>query len=104
MKNAQFKALDVVNACKQKLGVRFRGGRERTGWFRLQRKKIARITVPKGRGSLRKGTYQSMARQLFLTISEFDALLDCSLHYADYIKILDSRGKFDRDTVSNAKT
>jgi hypothetical protein len=46
--------------------------------------KTKRITIPKGRKTIPRGTYSSMARQLGLSVSEFDQLLECPLTKAKY--------------------
>lgn len=58
------------------------------GWFFLEEKKTARITVSVGRKSIPPKTYKSMATQLKLTIEQFDELLECPLRYNDYVTIL----------------
>ena len=79
MKNAQFNTLDVKRTCESKLGIDLRRGKELTGWFRLDGKKTARITVPKGRKDIPPKTYKSMALQLKLPVNKFDELLECPL-------------------------
>lgn len=95
MKNTQFTTHDVKNCCgnESKLNIEFNtSGKEYNGWFIKEQKKICRITVPKGRKSIGKGLYHSMARQLNLTNSEFDDLLECPLKRAGYEEILKKRG------------
>lgn len=88
MKNAQYNTDDVKKRCEDKLNIGFECGKEFNGWFKHEEKKIARITVPKGRKFIPPKTYHSMARQLKLTVGQFDALLDCPLVMDQYIKIL----------------
>jgi hypothetical protein len=79
--------LDVKRCCEVKLGVSFRPGHECNGWVEINGQKAARITVPKGRKPIPPKTYKSMARQLKLTVSEFDRLLRCPLTADEYIRI-----------------
>jgi hypothetical protein len=91
MKNAEYRCNDVKRICENKLQIPFRSGKEFNGWFVLEGRRSARITVPKGRKDIPPGTYRSMARQLFLTVEQFDLLLDCPLKYGEYIAILKYR-------------
>lgn len=88
MKNAQFNANDVKRVGESKLCIEFRPGKEYNGWFKLDGKKAKRLTIPKGRKCLPRGTYCSMARQLGLTPSEFDLLLECPLTKEMYEQII----------------
>jgi hypothetical protein len=88
LKNATFDTHDVKKCCENKLGIEFRDRKEFNGWYYLDNKKHARITVPKGRKLIPPKTYKSMATQLKLRISEFDDLLECPLKREGYEKIL----------------
>lgn len=90
MKNASYDSHDVKRVCENKLAIEFRTtGKEYNGWFLLpDGRRAARITVPKGRKDLPPKTYKSMATQLRLVVSDFDALLECSLIKAGYLKKL----------------
>jgi hypothetical protein len=91
MKNTEYRCNDVKKVCENKLQIPFRSGKEFNGWFVLDGRRTARITVPKGRKDIPPGTYRSMARQLFLTVDQFDLLLACPLEYKDYIVIMKGR-------------
>lgn len=84
MKNNQFNSKDVKDICENKLSIEFREGKEFNGWFLLDGVKAARLTVSKGRKFIPDGTWGNMARQLLLTVQDFDHLLECSLSRADY--------------------
>lgn len=88
MKNSRFNTHDVKACCQKKLNIAFREGGELNGWFKLENKKIARITIPKGRKSISPKTYKSMAMQLRLTVEQFDDLLECPLNKQNYEDIL----------------
>lgn len=51
MRNAQYKSDDIKKICTNKLSVEFKKGRQKefNGWFIYDSKKIARITIPKGK-------------------------------------------------------
>ncbi len=84
MKNSVFSTRDVKKICENKLKIVFRSNAESNGWFYFEGKKVARITVPKGRKPIAKGLYKSMANQLKLSVDEFDDLLECPLSLSDY--------------------
>lgn len=88
MKNSKFHTNDVKSKCESKLKIKHRKGKELNGWFVLDGKKTARITIPKGRKPIPPKTYKSMALQLKLTTAEFDNLLECPLTLRDYKEIL----------------
>jgi hypothetical protein len=79
VKRASFNTNDVKKCCENKLGIKLEGKKELNGWFWLDDKKTARITVPKGRKDIPPKTYKSMATQLKLSVDEFDQLLECPL-------------------------
>ncbi len=79
---------EVRNALKNKLEVVFASGKEPTGWFIYKGKKVTRVTVPKGRDTLKKGTQKSIRESLRLNSSNFDALLECPLRFNEYVGIL----------------
>lgn len=91
MKNTKFHTKQVKKTCENKLHIDFRSGKEYNGWFFLDKRKVARITVPKGKKPIPKKTYKSMAMQLKLLVNEFDDLLECPINKEKYIEILRSR-------------
>ena len=90
MNNTKYNTNDVKKRASTKLGIRFGTGGELNGWYYLNGLKATRITIPKGRKPIPPKTYKSMARQLKLTIPQFDDLLDCPLKKEAYDKILKS--------------
>ena len=84
MDNSKYHTMDVKKCCETKLEITFRSGNELNGWFVLQGKKTARITIPKGRKPIPPKTYKTMAYQLKLTAQEFDDLLACPLSSEEY--------------------
>jgi len=91
MDNAKYHSQDIKTCCERKLDIEFRSGKEFNGWFVLNNKKAARVTVPKGRKPVPRGTYQNMAKQLKLEVSEFDELLSCTLTREEYERLLPDR-------------
>ncbi|MDI6793513.1 MAG: hypothetical protein QME81_11720 [bacterium] len=79
---------EVVAVLENKLAINFRVTKELNGWFVYEGKKIARVTIPKGRGDLRKGTQSSIINQLKLTNELFSRLIECPLGEEEYVQIL----------------
>ena len=92
MQNGKYHTLDVKKRCEDKLDIKFRSGSEFNGWFWLDGKRAARVTVPKGRKPVPRGTYSSMAKQLKISVHDFDEFMDCPLTLEKYIKILKAKG------------
>lgn len=88
MKNASFQTNDIKKCCEKKLSIEFRKAKEFNGWYLLDDKKTARITVPKGRKFVPPKTYKSMATQLKLNVNQFDDLLVCPLDKDEYERIV----------------
>ncbi len=91
MKNGKFNTNDVKKTCENKLAIVFRSSGEFNGWVRLDNKKVARITVPKGRKGIPPKTYKSMANQLKLSVEDFDDFLECPLTTERYLTKLRER-------------
>jgi hypothetical protein len=98
MRNAQFTTHDVKRCCESdnKLNIDFKKGKELNGWFKKDDRKICRITIPKGRKTIGKGLYRSMATQLKLTTKQFDELLVCPLNKSGYEEILQNLGVLNK--------
>jgi len=88
MKSASFTTKDVKNCCENKLGIEFRGKKHFNGWYYLDNKKAARITVSMGKKGIPPKTYKTMAKQLNLNVEQFDELLECPLEKEGYDHIL----------------
>lgn len=88
MRNADFHTLELKKCCENKLGIRFKKGGELNGWYKLKNRKVARITIPKGRKPIPSRTYKSMACQLKHTTDQFDGLVGCSLTGKEYEQII----------------
>lgn len=85
--------MQVANALKKKLGLRFRSGKEQTGWYELDGKKILRVTVPKGRGDLPSGTANSIREQVYLSKKQFADLVNCPLKGKGFEEIIRQKQK-----------
>lgn len=101
MKNAQYDTFHIRQVCERKLGIKFEATKETNGWFEFDGKRIHKISVPKGRKTLPKGTYASIARQLKIGVEQFDGLLDCPLKLENYIDILREKGVVPPKNVVN---
>ena len=88
MKNTSFDSQRIKRCCEKKLNIEFRNAKEFNGWYFLDKRKTARITVPKGRKFVHPKTYKSMATQLKLDVDQFDELLECPLDHERYKMIL----------------
>jgi hypothetical protein len=88
VRNSSFNTNDVKKCCENKLGIKLQGKKELNGWFLLDDKKTARITIAKGGKEIPPKTYKSMAIQLKLSVDEFDQLLECPLKQEGYKQIL----------------
>jgi hypothetical protein len=95
MRNSEFNCLQIKTKCENKLDIEFRDAGEYNGWFWLDGRKHKRITIPKGRDIVPKGTYKSMAEQLNITVPQFDDLLSCPLKKEGYITL--QREKLGRE-------
>ena len=80
----------IKNACLYKLEIKFRKGKEFNGWFKVDEKKLCRITIPKkkSRKDIATPTYKSMAIQLHLDVDEFNNLVDCTISKDEFTKML----------------
>jgi hypothetical protein len=92
LKNGDYDTAAVKQRCETKLGIVFRDGKHYNGWYALDGKRAAFVTVGKGHKFIAPGTYSAMARQLLLTTKEFDDLLMCPLTSADYERLVRERG------------
>ena len=85
----------IKRSCENKLGIKFRPSRSKeiNGWFMINKTKITRITIPKGRRRVGKGLFNVMAKQLKLSKQQFRDLIDCPLTRRDYEEILMKKHK-----------
>ena len=88
MRNTDFNTQQAKTICENKLGIVFRCHKECNGWFEHNGRKIARVTIPKGRKPIPPKTYKSMALQLKLSTDQMDSLLACPLTLENYLEIL----------------
>lgn len=90
MKNSSYDTNAVKKKCEVKLDIEFSTkGPHYNGWYSLNGKKAARITISKGKKFIPKGTYSSMAKQLKLSVDQFDDLLECPLTKKKYDTIME---------------
>jgi len=84
----KWKKNKVKDSLEKKLNINFGGGKELNGWLYYKKRKILRVTIPKGRGELKIGTQNAIRDKLRLNSPDFDDLINCPLRLEDYINIL----------------
>lgn len=82
----------VKNILQNKLKIEFRCGNEFNGWFEYKNIKILRVTIPKGRKELKKGTLKAIRNSLKLDSTNFVNLMHCPLRLEGFIQILKTKG------------
>lgn len=84
----------VVSCLKDKLGIDFRGGKEPTGWYCLDGKKVLRVTVTNVHGSdtLSIGVATRLKNSLKLDREELIMLYECPMSGRDYENKIRSMG------------
>lgn len=82
---------DVKRLLENKLQLRPRNAGERNYWFYLDGRKCLRVTLPHGRGQLKRGTANSIANQLKLCKDQFREYISCKHSLRDYEYMI--RGK-----------
>jgi hypothetical protein len=89
--------IKVYEILSNKLKIDFnKSGKEFTGWFVYEGKKITRATVPRGRNSLTPKTQNSIRMSLRLNSLEFNGLMDCPINYDGYVDILRNKSLLPR--------
>jgi hypothetical protein len=88
MENQKYRSNDIKRICENKLSISFRDGKHYVGWYRLDGKKAARITVAMGKKDIPPKTYRTMAQTLKLNVDEFDLMLGCDIDGDSYREIL----------------
>jgi hypothetical protein len=84
MGELNFTISDVKNLLENKLQLQPRKAGERNYWFYLDGRKCLRITLPQGRGHLKRGTANSIANQLKLCKNQFREYVSCKHSLRDY--------------------
>lgn len=83
------KAKEVHDAIRNKTDVEPRPSKELNSWIWRNGRKITRVTVPKGRDTLRKGTENSIRKQLLLGKPQFRDFVSCKMTATGYGRHLD---------------
>lgn len=79
----------VTRALERKVGLSFRGRKERVAWYVLNGKRRFRVRAPKKHpGDLPPGTAGSIKSQLKLTTSQFRQLVACPISGAEYEELI----------------
>ena len=93
MDKAKYNTHRIKLCCQRKLGVNF--GKTRgdhfNGWVMFNNVRKVRITIAKGRTAPQPKTYKSMAKQLLLSVREFNQLISCVLSRIQYAKLVEQR-------------
>jgi hypothetical protein len=84
MGELNFSISDVQGILEGKLRMRPRKEGERNYWFYLDDRKCLRVTLPQGRGPLKRGTANSIINQLKLCKEQFREYLSCKQVLRDY--------------------
>lgn len=79
MKNGNFTTLDIIKTCKKNATVEIIPSKHIKIKVFYGGKIVAQTEVSHGRNNLARGTYSAIAKQLLLTVDEFDKFLECTL-------------------------
>lgn len=63
-----------------------RSTKEQNYWLEVDGKKSGRVTVPKGKKPLPRGTWGSICRQAGLTQDQMQLIVGCTHGYDDYVR------------------
>jgi mono/diheme cytochrome c family protein len=83
-----FSPRDLTNSLEGKLGVQFRNGKERVGWFWLDEKKEIRFTIPHIHSTWGPGTINDIRKKSKLNRAQFADLIACPLSRTDFEDVL----------------
>lgn len=83
-----YRSHEVLNVLETKLRMEIRSGKHNTCWYYLDGKKALRTTIPHGRQPFKSGTQRAIMRQLLLTPTQFDDLIQCPLTSEQYERIV----------------
>lgn len=72
---------------------RHKGGKEQNYKIIVEGNYVARVTVPHGRGELKRGTENSIRNQFLLPRDLFEDLVECPLSARDYVRYLQESDK-----------
>ena len=91
MGELNFSISDVQGLLEGKLHLKPRKTGERNYWFYLDGRKCLRVTLPQGRGPLKRGTSNSIVNQLKLCKNQFREYVSCKNDLRDFENTI--RGK-----------
>ena len=75
-----YRPRDLDRAFEGKLGIDFREGKHRSGWYRLpDGEALFRVTLPKAHRRWSRTVQHSLLRATRLTPDEFDDLVTCPM-------------------------
>lgn len=84
MGELNFSISDVQSVLERKLKLKPRKAGERNYWFYLDGRKCLRVTLPQGRGALKRGTSNSIVNQLKLCKDQFREYILCKNNLRDF--------------------
>nr|BAL54675.1 hypothetical protein HGMM_F17E10C05 [uncultured Acetothermia bacterium]BAL58339.1 hypothetical protein HGMM_OP1C034 [Candidatus Acetothermum autotrophicum] len=91
MAKLNFTIHQVRKAVERKAGaehVVIRNTGEMQAWIIVDGKRVTRVTIPHGRGPLKKGTAKSICNSLKLNTKQCTDFIQCPMSGKDYIKVL----------------
>lgn len=88
MHNNKYNCQEIINTCKRKANTEIRSKKHNIIKILLDGKVVAGTTIAHGRNTLPKGTYQSVAKGLRLSVEELDQFLECTYSKEMYEKKL----------------
>ena len=91
MGELNFSISDVQGILEGKIQLKPRNKGERNYWFYLDGRKCLRVTLPQGRGPLKRGTANSIINQLKLCKNQFREYVTCKHNLRDFENTI--RGK-----------
>lgn len=68
--------------------VKIRGTGEMQAWIIVDGKKVARVTIPHGKGPLKKGTAKNICNSLKLSTKQCVDFIQCPMSGKEYIELL----------------
>jgi hypothetical protein len=80
------KPRDVAHAIEKKVPGDTADGKERNRWAIIDGVKVLRVTYPNSHSAdIKKGTLESIRKQLKLNREEFEKFIQCTMSGSDYV-------------------
>ncbi len=91
MGKLNFKPREITSALEGKLGINFRDGKERIGYYVLDGKMTVRFKIPHIHPTWGPGTIKDIIRKSLLSRDEFALLVACPLNAERYEQLVRER-------------